>query len=129
LRGDLFAQNVHDGFLIRSGGALSGWCQAWRRDAFAKLQTGFGFPKDEFAWMIGCLYIKPEFRKQGVAREALRLVVEALRADGAHSIDAFPKRNVAGDGDLWNGPESSFLGLGFRVVRDDPKRPVLRLTF
>lgn len=129
LRAQLFAQNVHDGFPIHADGELAGWCQAWRRDAFPRLQTGFGLSKDEFAWMIGCLSIKPEFRKQGVARRALALVVEAVRVAGARSIDAFPKRNVSGDGELWNGPESTYLGLGFKVVRDDPKRPVLRLTF
>jgi hypothetical protein len=29
---------------------------------------------------------------------------------------------------LWNGPESTYAHLGFAVVRDDAKRPLLRLT-
>lgn len=126
LRSQLFSQNVHDGYLIHAGGELAGWCQTWRRDAFVKIQTDFCLPKDELAWMIGCFYIKPEFRKLGVARQALRLVVDALRDAGARSIDAFPKRGVTGDGELWNGPESTYLALGFAMVRDDPRRPVLR---
>jgi ribosomal protein S18 acetylase RimI-like enzyme len=127
LRDDLFARRVHDGFLIHANGALAGWCQAYRRDAFPRLQSMFALPKDEGAWMIGCLYIKPAFRQQGIARTALALVVDALRGDGARRIDVFPKRNAQEAGELWNGPESTYLSLGFKVVRDDPKRPLLRL--
>lgn len=129
LRNDLFARQVHDGFLIHADGHLAGWCQAYRRDAFVKLQTQFGLPQDETAWMIGCLSIKPAFRRQGIARAALRLVVDALRQSGARCIDAFPKRGAGDADELWNGPESTYLALGFKVALDDPKRPVLRLEF
>jgi GNAT superfamily N-acetyltransferase len=106
-----------------------GWCQAWRRDEFDKIASQFGVEKDAGAWMIGCVLIKPPFRGQGVARQALRLIVEDLRRRGATSIDAFPKRQAGDAGELWNGPESTYLGLGFRVAKDDPKRPLLRLSF
>jgi hypothetical protein len=54
-------------------------------------------------------------------------VIDDLKLRGARSIDAYPKRGAAEPDELWNGAESTYVGLGFSVVREDAKRPVLRL--
>jgi len=128
LRQTLLGDGVHDGYFVYANGALAGWVQAWKRDAFPKLAAQFGVASDEDAWMIGCVLIMPAFRSQGVARDALALIVDDLRLRGARSIDAFPKRGASDAGELWNGPESTYARLGFAVVHDDAKRPLLRLT-
>ena len=128
LRQKLSGDGVHDGYFVYADGALAGWVQAWKRDDFAKLATQFGVTSDPDAWMIGCVLILPVFRGRGVARSALQLIVNDLRLRGARSIDAFPKRGASDAGELWNGPESTYAHLGFVVVRDDAKRPLLRLT-
>lgn len=128
LRQKLFSDGVHDGYFVHVDGALAGWVQAWKRDAFAKLASQFGVSADHDAWMIGCVLILPAYRERGVAREALSLIVDDLRLRGAKSIDAFPKRGVSEASELWNGAESTYARLGFAVVRDDAKRPLLRLT-
>lgn len=127
LREKLFSDGVHDGYLIYSSGELAGWCQAWRRDAFTKLAEQFGAASDDDAWMIGCILILPEFRARGIARGALSLIIDDLKLRGARTIDAYPKRGAAEPEELWNGAESTYVGLGFSVVREDAKRPVLRL--
>jgi GNAT superfamily N-acetyltransferase len=71
----------------------------------------------------------PDHRGRGVAGAALAQIVGDLRLRGARSVDAYPKRGAREPGELWNGAESTYVRLGFAVVRDDPKRPVLRLTF
>ncbi len=129
LRRGLFDAHVHDGYLIYSDGVLAGWCQAWKRDAFAKLAAQFQAVSDDDAWMIGCLLILAAHRGSGVAREAMAQIVADLRLRGARSVDAYPKRGATDAGELWNGAESTYLRLGFEIVRDDAKRPVLRLTF
>ncbi len=128
LRRKLFASGVHDGYLIYADTAQAGWCQAWKRDAFVKLAAQFNVSSHEDAWMIGCLLILPAFRQMGVARNALELIVSDLRLRGARTIDAYPKRGACDEGELWNGPESTYLRLGFVPVREDTKRPVLRLS-
>ena len=128
LREKLFRDGVHDGYLIYADGTLAGWVQAWTRDAFAKLASQFGVTSDEDAWMIGCVLILPQFREKGVARDALSLIVDDLRLRGAKTIDAFPKRGASDAGELWNGAESTYARLGFAVVKDDAKRPLLRLS-
>jgi GNAT superfamily N-acetyltransferase len=129
LRAQLFADHVFDGYLIYRDDVLAGWCQAWKRDAFAKIATQFGTAPDNRAWMIGCLLTLPDFRNQGVAKTALRSIMPDLKARGALTVDAYPKRGACDEGELWNGPESTYLELGFEIVRDDAKRPVLRLSF
>jgi GNAT superfamily N-acetyltransferase len=124
----VFARGVHDGYLLYADGALAGWCQAWKRDAFAKLAAQFGLAPDDGAWMIGCVLVLPEFRAKGVAAQALAQIVDDLKLRGARSIDAYPKRGATEPSELWNGAESTYLGLGFKVARDDAKRPVLRLS-
>jgi GNAT superfamily N-acetyltransferase len=128
LRERLFREDIHDGYLVYCDGALAGWVQAWKRDAFIKVATQFGATPGDEAWMIGCVLILPAFRERGVARAALALIVDDLRLRGARSIDAFPKRGANDPGELWNGPESTYAHLGFAVLRDDAKRPLLRLT-
>lgn len=127
LRQRLFRDGVHDGYFIYADGALAGWVQAWTRDAFAKLATQFAVSSDDDAWMIGCVLVLPAYRQTGVAGQALSLIVADLRLRGARSINSFPKRGASDAGELWNGPESTYAGLGFAVVRDDAKRPLLRL--
>lgn len=128
LRQKLFRDGVHDGYFVHADGALAGWVQAWKRDAFAKLSAQFGVTSDDDAWMIGCVLILPALRGRGLAGQALALVVDDLRLRGARSIDAFPKRGAGDASELWNGPESTYAQLGFAIVRDDAKRPLLRLT-
>lgn len=128
VRRKLFDEGVHDGYLVYVDGALAGWVQAWKRDAFSKLASQFRVTSDADAWMIGCVLILAPYRERGVARAALSEIVADLRLRGARSIDAFPKRGASEPGELWNGPLSTYLGLGFAVVRDDAKRPLLRLT-
>lgn len=129
LRRSIFASGVHDGYLIYADGELAGWCQAWKRDAFAKLASQFAVSSNDDAWMIGCVLIMPSLRGCGVAAEALARIVTDLRLRGARTVDAFPKRGAQDAGELWNGPESTYARLGFEVVRDNAKRPLLRLTF
>ena len=129
VRARLFADGISDGYLVYRDDALAGWVQAWKRDAFAKLATQFGLTPDPHAWMVGCFVILPAFRGQGMAAGALGLILDDLKSRGACSVDAFPKRGAQEPGELWNGPEAMFRDAGFKVVTDDPKRPVLRLRF
>jgi GNAT superfamily N-acetyltransferase len=129
LRMELFAEGVDDGYLAYDGDVPVGWCQAWRRDAFPKLRGQFSLPHDSKAWMIGCFFIARTHRKRGVAKAMLTHIVGDLKTRGATSVDAFPKRQADDDDELWNGPESMFVNAGFEVIKNDPARPLLRLSF
>jgi hypothetical protein len=57
----------------------------------------------------------------------LSAILDDLRARGVEIVEAYPKREEAMDDlDLWNGAESMFIQAGFKVVREDDERPILR---
>lgn len=127
LREDLLARGQTDGYLLYVAGAVAGWCQVGPRDRLPKLVRQFDLAPDPAVWAITCFLIAPEQRGRGRARALLDGVLDDLRArGGVRRVEAFPRRGAGLDaGELWNGPESMFRAAGFRVVRDDPVRPVL----
>jgi GNAT superfamily N-acetyltransferase len=126
VREALFQRGEFDGYLGYLDGKPVGWCQAGPRDRLEKLCRQLGLAPDAAAWAITCFLIVPAHRHAGVASAMLHGVLEDLQRRGVRRVEAFPKRGEGLDaGDLWNGPEAMFLQAGFRVARDDPRRPVL----
>ena len=107
-------------------GEPSGWCQAVPRDRLDKLRRQFARPADPETWAVTCFLIAPALRERGLASFLLGEVLGDLRRRGVRRVEAYPAR---GEGlppdDVWTGPEAMFLAAGFRIVQDDPKRPVL----
>jgi hypothetical protein len=88
----------------------------------------YALPPDPRAWAITCFNVAPARRREGVARALRRGVLADLRTKGVERVEAFPRRSPDLDaGALWTGPESLYMEAGFRLVRDDPARPVLAL--
>lgn len=114
-----------DGYLAYVDGRPAGWCQVGPRDRLQKLVRQYGLPPDPEVWAVSCMMILPAHRGQGVASTLLSEVLKDLGGRGVRRVQAFPKRKD----DPWTGPESMFVGAGFRVVRDDPERPVLAIDF
>jgi GNAT superfamily N-acetyltransferase len=112
---------------LYEGAEPIGWCQAAPRDSFPKIARQFGLAPDPATFAIGCFAVAPRARRRGAARTLLAAVLADLPARGARRVEAFPKRGVEGPAELWNGPEALFLDAGFRVLVDDPRRPVLAL--
>lgn len=128
LRDALCARGELDGYLLFDGTEPVGWCQAGPRDRLAKLVEQLHLEPDPATWALTCFLVAPERRGERLATRLLAGVLDALRARGVARVEACPKRGADLDAlDLWTGPEAMFRGAGFRVVRDDPARPVLAL--
>jgi hypothetical protein len=55
-------------------------------------------------------------------------IVRDLPGRGASVLEAFPRRGQGLDAEaVWTGPESLFVGLGFTLVQEHPRRPRYRL--
>lgn len=129
LRQSLLQRGHYDGYLLYIDHQPVGWCQAGRRDRLAKLVQQFQLPPDPAVWAVTCFLITPSFRGRGLASRFLKSVLADLARQGVRRVEAFPKRGPDLDQlDLWNGPKSMFLKAGFKVVRDDPRRPILALS-
>jgi GNAT superfamily N-acetyltransferase len=78
-------------------------------------------------WVVGCFLVAPEVRRRGVARGLLRAGIELARAQGAHALEAFPRRaEGVRDEELWTGPLALFMSESFAIVQEQTQYPVLR---
>jgi GNAT superfamily N-acetyltransferase len=127
LRERLFAAGRFDGYLLYAGGQVVGWCQCGPRDGWPKLVEQYGLAASPGTYAVTCFCIRPEARRRGLARALLGGVVEDLGRRGVTRVEAFPRPGEHEDGEVWTGPLRLFLSAGFRVVRDDPRRPVVAL--
>jgi GNAT superfamily N-acetyltransferase len=79
-------------------------------------------------WTIGCLFVREDQRRRGVASALLAAAISAARAEGAAAIEAFPRSDLdVADAALMMGPLALFIRAGFRVVHEFVPYPVLRL--
>ncbi|MCP4867707.1 MAG: GNAT family N-acetyltransferase [Proteobacteria bacterium] len=128
LRKYLFAHGEYDGYLAWEMDQPVGWCQVGPRDRLHKLREQFDLEPEMGTWAITCFKVRPDHRRQRVAMQMLAAVIEDLPSRGATRLEAFPKRMEGADPTaLWTGPEALYTKLGFQIVKDDPRRPILAL--
>ncbi len=127
LRENLLDRGEYDGYLLYVNDRPVGWCQVGLRDRLTKLVRQFKRPPDPQVYAITCFFVAPDFRRQGCAETLLVGVIDRLKRRGVKTVEAYPHRGEHDAEDLWTGPESLFARYGFRVLDDDPRRPVMVL--
>lgn len=129
LRQELFARGEYDGLIGYADDEPVGWVQVGPRDRLAKLRLGAGLEPDPRAWAVSCFLVAPSRRGRGVAEMLLTAAIEHARAEGASTLEGFPKRgDRLAPGEVWTGPEALFRRAGFEHVADAGARAVWRLT-
>jgi GNAT superfamily N-acetyltransferase len=79
-------------------------------------------------WTVGCLFVREDWRRQGVAGALLAGAIECATDAGARAIEAFPRSDVdVAAAALMMGPLALFVRAGFQVVHEFTPYPVLRL--
>ena len=73
-------------------GEAAGWCSVSPRASHHRLQSSRTIPTvdDVPVWSVVCLVIRPQFRRQGLARHLLEGAVEYARSSGAPALEAYP---------------------------------------
>jgi GNAT superfamily N-acetyltransferase len=128
LRQSLFEQGQDDGYLLYFEGEPVGWCQVGPRDRLTKLVAEYRLAPEPRVWAATCFLLAPRARRRGWARLLLEEIVRDLPARGADVLEAFPRRGEGLEAeDVWTGPESLFVELGFEWVQEHPRRPRYRL--
>ncbi|MEZ4440904.1 MAG: GNAT family N-acetyltransferase [Polyangiaceae bacterium] len=80
--------------------------------------------------VIGCLVVRSDQRRNGVARALVVGALEVAAARGARAVEAMPRRSSSPlrDEEHWMGPPEIFEAAGFEQVDGPTPYPVLRRT-
>jgi GNAT superfamily N-acetyltransferase len=113
--------------------AVVGWMKLAPRAGLTKLRRqgayrALDLGDDEGIWSVGCLLVRPDRRRRGVARALVEAAPEHVRANGGRAVEAYPHRvaHALHDEEAWMGPESIFVALGWHAVHDVAPYPVHR---
>ena len=82
-------------------------------------------PGSEDAVLLACLFIVAAgYRGRGLGSALLTAILEELEGRGAVAVETFARR---GSAENPSGPVEFYLKHGFRVLKEDPEFPLLRL--
>lgn len=123
------------GLMARQNGAVIGWLKLTPALAVPKMYKQRYYQNLEcfrgeraFVYVIGCILIRPDWRKRHIAEALIRAALRHAHAASAVAVEAMPRVVAApvSDEELWLGPASTLVRLGFAQVGGDPAYPVLR---
>ena len=122
------------GLLALEDDEAVGWMKLAPRGLLPKLRRqgpyrSLDLGGDEGVWSLGCLLVRPDRRRRGVARALVEAAPEHVRAWGGRAVEAYPHRvaHALHDEQAWMGPETLFVTNGWRPLHDVAPYPVYRL--
>ena len=131
------ADAVHPmGILASVSGEPVGWCACGPRSRYRTSVEGRGRllldrdrDEDELVWLLPCLFVRHDYRGQGITYALVRAAVELARSKGAAAIEGWPvSRPDTLAAETFVGREKVFEAVGFRrVAQPAPKRAIVRL--
>jgi len=120
------------GLVAYRDGEPIGWCSVAPRSEFPVLaRSPVARPIDDApVWSLVCLYVVPEGRGLGVARQLVRAACAHAAEGGAETVEAYPVDDTMGP----VAPDTAYHGVvtllrseGFaEVARRAPRRPLMR---
>jgi GNAT superfamily N-acetyltransferase len=115
-------------------GVPAGWCSAGPRQDFVRLETSRLLKPldDQPVWSIVCLFVRKQWRRQGLAVHLVRGACELVRNQGGAIVEAYPivpARSTVPEMTAWTGFPAVFEAAGFTLVaRPSEARAIYRLT-
>lgn len=109
-----------------------GWCQLTPRDELPWLDRNWRLKRldDVPVWSISCLYVRPKYRRKGVATSQIAEAIDFARRTGAPAVDAYPLDSELTPSASHVGYATTFERVGFTEVgRHVPERPIMRYQF
>ncbi|MCP5067094.1 MAG: GNAT family N-acetyltransferase [bacterium] len=105
------------------------WCQCAPVTDLDHLMRRWNLNPDPAHFAVGCLFVAPDRRGEGVARALLGAVLSDLRLRGAKRVSAIPRRGRdLPPGEAWTGPEALFKAFGFRPRREEGALSLVELS-
>jgi GNAT superfamily N-acetyltransferase len=112
------------GRVALSGGKVVGFIQFGPPELFPRQLDYLSGPVDEDALLVACLFVRASSRRTGIARRLLAQASEVAQEMGYAALETFARR---GSSNNPSGPVELYEACGFRVVREAPEFPLVRL--
>ena len=128
------------GMLAYLGQQMVGWCGFGPRQTMQRLERSRTIPRidDRLVWSIVCFFIRPGFRRRGIARRLLQEVVKYAQQSDIAGLEAYPVDHQGqriNANSAYVGTVSMFEAEGFQKVTESDARTaglarwVMRLNF
>jgi GNAT superfamily N-acetyltransferase len=120
------------GILAYHAGEPVGWCSVAPREEFPSLARSriLAPADDKTVWSVTCLFVRRDFRRQGISVRLLNTAARYVAACGGRIVEGYPvdpKTNSEPDAFMSHGLSSAFEQAQYReVIRRSPKRPIMR---
>jgi GNAT superfamily N-acetyltransferase len=119
------------GILAFVDGAVAGWCSVAPREEFPGLSRSRTLQPidDQPVWSVVCLFVRREYRRQGLSVRMLKAAAEYVRSRGGRLVEGYavdPKGPNAAAPFIWTGVTSAFQQAGFREVARPGARRIMR---
>lgn len=124
---------LRPGILAYVGKEAIGWCAIAPREVYPSLaRSRVVKPLDDTpVWSITCLFVKKNYRRQGVSVELLKEAVRFAGRQGAQTVEGYPIEPTmerTPDPFVFLGVPSAFKAAGFKeVLRRSKSRPIMRI--
>ncbi len=114
-----------------------GWMKLAPRAVLTKLRTrpvyrALDLGDDDGVLCIGCMLVRPDARRTGVARALVLAATRMAHDRGVRAIEAYPHvppdAGTRAPEQLWMGPRDLLASLGFQRVAGEDAYPVFRFT-
>lgn len=121
------------GILAYAGQEAVGWVAvAPRQDYPALARSRVLRPIDDApVWSVSCLFVRKDYRRQGVSVALLRAAAAHVKNQGGAVIEGYPvepRTDPMPPVFAWTGVVSAFRAAGFvECARGSPTRPIMRL--
>ncbi len=128
----IVSQGLKPGIIAYLDKEPVGWCAVAPRNDYVALERSRILKPvdDQPVWSVSCLFVRRDFRRQGVASKLLSAAVEFAGRQGAKIVEGYPvepSTNSMPDPFLWHGVPSAFKAAGFKeVLRRSKSRPIMR---
>ena len=128
----IVSQGLKPGIIAYLDKEPVGWCAVAPRNNYVALERSRILKPvdDQPVWSVSCLFVRRDFRRQGVASKLLSAAVEFAGRQGAKIVEGYPvepSSNSMPDPFLWHGVPSAFKAAGFKeVLRRSKSRPIMR---
>lgn len=124
----LVSENMLRGYLVYDNDKSVGWCNANNRMSYQRLLKDYDYVDDVFEKVcsIVCFLIHPDYRRQGIASQLLKRIIEDYSTRGYDFFEAYPRKAELSSEGNFKGPLELYKRFNFEIHKEYDNHYVVR---